>query len=55
MSINCLFEVLDRSISVYGKDHIKISGNYQSLALAHYGIEDEKKAIEYQEKCVSVL
>ncbi|EAR84624.2 translation initiation factor, putative (macronuclear) [Tetrahymena thermophila SB210] len=54
-SLSCLFEALDRSITVYGKDHIKIAGCYQAVALAHYDIDDIKKAIEYQQKCVAIL
>lgn len=40
---------------MYGKDHIKIAGCYQAVALAHYDIDDIMKAIEYQQKCVAIL
>lgn len=53
--MSCLFEALDRSITVYGKDHMKIAGCYQAVALAHYDIDDIKKALEYQQNCVRIL
>jgi len=53
--LSCLFEALDRSITVYGKDHMKIAGCYQAVALAHYDIDDIKKALEYQQNCVRIL
>mgnify|MGYP001950386390 CR=1 FL=1 len=54
-AINCLFEALERNSLMYGAESIKVANSYQSLALAHFDIHDFKKAIEFQEKGLSIL
>jgi len=54
-AINCLFEAHERNVLMYGADSLKVANSYQSLALAHFDINDFKKAVEFQQKSVSVL
>ena len=54
-ALNCLYEALDRNIAIFGSNHAKVGITYQAIALSHFEIDDIKRAIEYQEKCCSIL
>ncbi|EGR32795.1 hypothetical protein IMG5_070770 [Ichthyophthirius multifiliis] len=54
-SLSCLFELLERSINIFGKYHGKTAQIYQQIAMTHYYIEDLKQAVEYQQKSVDIL
>ena len=54
-ALSCLFEALERNKHIFGPDHNKVAGCFQAIAITHFEIDDIKKAIEYQEKCVSIF
>lgn len=54
-ALNCLYEALNRNIAIFGSNHVKVGITYQAIALSHFEIDDIKRAIEYQEKCLSIL
>jgi len=54
-ALNCLYEALDRNIAIFGSNHVKVGITYQAIALSHFEIDDMKRAIEYQEKCLKIL
>ena len=54
-ALNCLYEALERNIAIFGPTHVKVGITYQAIALSHFEIDDIKRAIEYQEKCFSIL
>ncbi len=54
-ALSCLFEALDRNITVFGQNHAKVAMTYQAIALSHLEIDDLKRAVEYQEKCCDIL
>lgn len=54
-ALNCLYEALDRNITVFGPNHVKVAITYQAIALSHFEIDDLKRAVEYQERCCNIL
>ena len=54
-AINCLFEYLERNSMVYGAMSIKVAYSYQCLSLAHYEINDQRQAIEFEEKSLEIF
>lgn len=54
-ALNCLYEALDRNITVFGPNHVKVAITYQAIALSHFEIDDLKRAVEYQERSFNIL